>query len=273
MVVFSFLAVLLLVFLGITISIVALTAIFRRLNRWNRVYDGVNQRLKGQLYRGFLVSAPRLWFNYGQYPVRIQNRRGLKPGGKRTTELAIRWPDKRGLRFELVAAAPSEGVANLMGSGRNWQPAPTGDAEFDRRFVWWSNRPQDFLEILTAPVQSHLRQMADQGTPSLFVGLKRGTLVFRKRGWMGTVDQLDDFLRLGLETFDRMRLARCEGLQFHDEGEATIVEAAVCPICTETIAGRMVVCYRCKTPHCADCWEYNGQCATYGCAEKRCLSA
>jgi hypothetical protein len=30
-----------------------------------------------------------------------------------------------------------------------------------------------------------------------------------------------------------------------------------------------VNCRRCGTPHHKDCWEFNGQCSTYACGEKR----
>ena len=44
-----------------------------------------------------------------------------------------------------------------------------------------------------------------------------------------------------------------------------------CPICSNEVMQDMVVCKRCKTPHCAECWEYNGKCATFACMEERCI--
>jgi len=59
---------------------------------------------------------------------------------------------------------------------------------------------------------------------------------------------------------------------FVNENQASIVVDVKCPICSEEIMHDMVVCNGCKTPHCRDCWQYNGQCATFACGEKRFLS-
>ena len=46
-------------------------------------------------------------------------------------------------------------------------------------------------------------------------------------------------------------------------------ENAVCMICGEAILQRRVQCRRCHTPHHQECWDYLGQCSTYGCGEKK----
>ena len=38
-----------------------------------------------------------------------------------------------------------------------------------------------------------------------------------------------------------------------------------CQVCGVELAGKLVRCSRCSTPHHADCWEYAGVCSTYGC--------
>lgn len=38
-----------------------------------------------------------------------------------------------------------------------------------------------------------------------------------------------------------------------------------CPVCGTGISERPFLCPHCDTPHHADCWDYNGGCATYGC--------
>src|SRR5438067_10780575 len=40
-----------------------------------------------------------------------------------------------------------------------------------------------------------------------------------------------------------------------------------CRVCGTELAGELVSCERCQTPHHQDCWEYWGRCATYGCSE------
>ena len=68
-------------------------------------------------------------------------------------------------------------------------------------------------------------------------------------------------------------LGKVSGIEFVREDEAAVVNDVKCPICSEEITHDMVVCTRCKTPHCHDCWQYNGQCATFACSETRYVRA
>jgi len=73
----------------------------------------------------------------------------------------------------------------------------------------------------------------------------------------------------GLELFDQLMLHKADGLEFTESNQAAVMEDFRCPICSDDVMHEMVVCKRCKTPHCAECWEYNGKCATFACMEKR----
>ncbi len=49
-------------------------------------------------------------------------------------------------------------------------------------------------------------------------------------------------------------------------GSEVVAEgAADCPVCGSSISGAVRVCGRCDTPHHAECWEYVGDCAIFGC--------
>ena len=43
-----------------------------------------------------------------------------------------------------------------------------------------------------------------------------------------------------------------------------------CQICGETIVEDHVRCCQCATPHHEDCWQYYGECATFGCQSTKC---
>lgn len=47
--------------------------------------------------------------------------------------------------------------------------------------------------------------------------------------------------------------------------EAKLEEAGTCQICGTPIAGEVVRCRKCNTPHHKDCWDYLGRCSTFGC--------
>lgn len=44
--------------------------------------------------------------------------------------------------------------------------------------------------------------------------------------------------------------------------------AARCVVCRNELPADPVLCPRCETPHHADCWEYLGGCAIYGCLKR-----
>ncbi len=48
-------------------------------------------------------------------------------------------------------------------------------------------------------------------------------------------------------------------------------EHLYCQICGEELAESLVWCSQCKTPHHADCWQFNNGCSTYGCGSKKAL--
>jgi hypothetical protein len=48
-------------------------------------------------------------------------------------------------------------------------------------------------------------------------------------------------------------------------GEVVERMAGLCPICTTALREPLVRCLRCRSPHHAECWDYLGRCATFGC--------
>ncbi len=43
------------------------------------------------------------------------------------------------------------------------------------------------------------------------------------------------------------------------------VEKGRCPVCFTPLDARVKPCWRCRTPHHADCWAYFGGCAIFAC--------
>ena len=50
-------------------------------------------------------------------------------------------------------------------------------------------------------------------------------------------------------------------------GVAVTRDEAICPVCGQAVDANPRVCQRCETPHHADCWEYTGGCAIFGCVK------
>jgi hypothetical protein len=94
----------------------------------------------------------------------------------------------------------------------------------------------------------------------------------RKESVIGSPDDLSVFADLAGRMHDRIELLwqRASGIEILEEPVQADGQSSVCQICDSAIDPEArVVCRRCNTPHHQDCWEWNGQCSTYACGEKR----
>lgn len=177
------------------------------------------------------------------------------------------WPNRK-LRLE-VSTSPTK--------SRNWGPGATqqvivDDPQFQSVYHTTGNEPGLVRRLLTSGVQWQIEKIRrHMGNDDVQITLSRGNLVVSKPGYIKDYIPLEDFVRYSLELFDQLMLVDVEGIEFVNSNQASVVDNVTCPICSELILQNLVVCSRCKTPHCQDCWQYNGQCATFACSETRCL--
>jgi hypothetical protein len=246
-----------------------LAAALRRSGQWNRTYERLGKKYgggqgKGVTY-GFLFTRPSLRFDYGRTFCWLRNRKSMRFSAGRKTEFSMFWPNRK-LRLE-ISTSPVQ--------SRSWTPGSMkgveiDDPKFQSDFYITSNSPLTAQRILNTPVRWQLEQLRRHNNEQeLSVSLYRGSLVVSKPGYIKQYQPLEDFVRFALELFDLMMLVDAEGIEFLNADQASVVADVKCPICSEEIMLDMVVCKRCKTPHCHDCWEYNGQCATFACNEVR----
>ncbi len=247
-----------------------LLSVIRGLGQWNRNYFRLSKRYGGKqssggvLY-GYLLSNPSLLFDYGRTFCVLKNRKSFRYSASRQTELIMTWPDKR-LKVE-ISTTPTGSRRWGFGALRQVEHE---DPQFQTNFYVSSNQPLNAQKLLSRAVQWQLEQLRQlTGDRQLAVSLHRGSLSISKPGYLKDYQVLDDFVRLSLELFDHLMMTYSVGIEFLHEGEATIVTDVKCPICSEQIVLEMVICQRCRTPHCLDCWHYNGQCATFACSETR----
>ena len=264
----------LIIFIGAVVFAGMFLSVIRSLGRWNRTYQQLGKRYAGKqsaggVFYGYLLSNPGLAFDYGRTYCYVRNRKTLRFAEGRQTEISMNWPDKR-IKLE-VSTNPSR--------ARSWGPAGLKQVEIDNPqfqsdFYVSSNQPPVAQKLVGASVQWQLEQLRRlTGNQQLVMTINRGSLSINKPGYLKDYQQLDDFIRYSLELFDQLMLVGAEGIEFLKENEAAIVANVKCPICSEGILHDMVVCARCKTPHCLDCWQYNGQCATFACSETRFIQA
>lgn len=249
-----FLAFIAFIFLAILVSRVGLSA-----GRKKKFYRMLAQRYGGNV--SSRIVYPRLWFRYGSAMGYLKSSRNRQH--REQTVLTLTWPDKK-LRFDV--ASPDHYVPTYRSS----EPIDAKEQGFTREFTVQSNNAEDTRRMLSHGVRWKIEQLAAQlGNDSVLVSLASGKVKITKPGLVREFQQLDDMVRMGLELHDQLLLTKSEGIDFIDDAEAKILGDVKCPICSEEVMEEMVICLRCKTPHCRDCWQYNGHCATFACNETR----
>ena len=263
-----------LAFVAAFVILISLTTL-RRVTRWNRNYELLSKRYSGDkdhkkgLIYGVVFNRPRLTFDYGRTFCALRNRKSFLFSTRRSTELSMIWPDKK-LRLE-VSTFPSR---NRGWSAKSMKQVDVSSPQFQADFFISSNKPFSAQRLLNSGVQWQIEKLRrHMGNCELVVNIQHGNLLVSKPGYIKKHQPLDDFVRFGLDLFDQMMLVNAEGIAFVNENQAAIISDVKCPICSEEIMQDMVVCTRCKTPHCRDCWNYNGQCATFACSETRFIEA
>jgi hypothetical protein len=248
-------------------------AAIRRVGRWNRTYERLGKRYAGKPGRaggvayGFGLTKPSLTFDYGRTICSIRNRKSYRFSSGYHTEISMIWPNRK-LRLE-VSTSPHK--------PRNWGPGATqqviiDEPQFQSDYYVSGNDPHLIQRLLTSGVQWQIHQLRrHMRNDEVQITISRGNLVVYKPGYIKDYISLEDFVRYSLELFDQLMLVNAEGIDFVNANQASVVDNVKCPICSELILQNLVVCSRCKTPHCQDCWQYNGQCATFACSETRCL--
>lgn len=247
-------------------AVVAFFSWISRLNQRGRSLDAI-----GRKFHGISVTrtlCPHVQFPYfgGNCTLGIQTN-WLSLFG-RSTFVQLPWQNRK-LRLEISAAGLAD---NQRRSGAALYS--TGDPEFDREFACTCSDLTFAARSLDESFRWRFRELVRYaGADSVCLRIDNGSLYVFRSQVLSEEQELSDFLRLSLQLIDQLKSAEIRGIEFVNRNMATVVDEVVCPVCSEKVSSEMVVCVRCKTPHCRECWEYNTSCATFACGEKRFLSA
>jgi len=134
--------------------------------------------------------------------------------------------------------------------------------ELDLRFRFFTNDPAWAEQLLSRGLYEKLVDLADWMEVPIRLQLTLGHLmvevdrILYPQGVQGLVDFLEFLLTLLGET--PMTILESE----EDTTQGT------CQVCGSSLGEPVVRCARCRTAHHADCWEYLGGCATFGCGSR-----
>ena len=237
----------------------------RQSSELDDIYARVARRLGGRASAGGFFGRPMIRFQYrGAYAmVDIYSTGGKNP--TYYTQLHLTWPDQS-LRIEVYP----ERFVSRVGKFFGMADIQIGSPQFDELYLISGNDEAGIRHLLTADVQSKIDRLRSfLGNDDIYFGISRGQLLVKKRSLIRDYNMLERFIRLSLELYDAATATNAAGIDFVDnKQEASLsLEEAMCQICGDQITEDAVFCRSCKTPHHKDCWEYYGECSTYGCGQ------
>jgi hypothetical protein len=232
--------------------------------RFAELYDG-------QCHDRQLFESPKVSFTWHGTRALLSIYEANESEAKFYTQITFTVPEGWSRRLELFPQRHAEGDVRYL----NVDDIKIGDDPFDARWVVKSDDAgfsRDFLDARTREAVEELRGLV--GNDRLLVSLNGSRLMVRKQDILHTFDDLVVFAELASHVCDRVLdfWRRQSGIEIMDEPASAGQEAVdpTCQVCGAKIPPDVrVYCRRCRTPHHKDCWEFNGQCSTYACGEKR----
>jgi hypothetical protein len=232
----------------------------------------VAHRFRGRLEYNSPFELPRIRLRFEGKDAVLRYTGHGKRGWH--THFQIAWPDAN-LRCELYPQASVPMLRILMGM----EDIEIGSPQFDQAYFISGNSRREVSELLSTEVQSVVFQLArlaggPLGGGNIHVEFQGGVLTVTKPQHLSSYDDLDRFIRLSAELYLAALHTRGTGITFVEPGAGSSVPdlaQSQCQICGEPLAGDLVFCASCKTPHHRECWEYFAGCSTYACGGKKFL--
>jgi hypothetical protein len=246
------------------------------LRQINATFSRISRNFQGTYLHATPLRSPSIRFTHRDFPVDVEIvslgnvLHPLRDGvwdydSTYFTQLRVASPQIPG-RFEVYPDQPFLKAAKFLGT----HDIELGDPRFDSRYIIRGAEPKEIRDLLNADLRSSIDQLRSlTHHDDVYVLVTRGRLLIKRRGYLREPALLEQFIHLGLQLFDYLLLAGCQGIEFVAKETQPDTDTAICQICGEDINRDAVYCLRCKTPHHGDCWQYVGACSTYGCGEKR----
>lgn len=261
--------VLLAVFVGITLAVALLVAVYAAYERERARVDSAllaaSERYGGQVLDSFW-SGKKLKLRLGDVPAELTYFRGSDKAPP-WTKLHVKWSGPQ------LRVVPEKGWASLK-KMFGAQDIEIGERDFDRMFLV-QGQPRSVRKALTPVAQRKLKLLYSLGKTHGFFGGNRagvtldvtpaGVVVKCLRNLTRTRRDLLQFL----EHCDAL-LAELRGLpgaapQISVEA---VVTAGKCPVCSDGSGQLSRRCRGCNAAYHAECWHYLGGCAIFGCEDR-----
>jgi hypothetical protein len=238
-----------------------------QVNQWNDAFAHVARRFHGMLHSGGWFHRPSVWLVHGQAQVRI-NLVPLGGGSTYYVQVAIQQRDIA-TRSEIFYYQTRE---SLWPQRRGLSSVEFDWEDFRRRWQVLAEDGDATRHLLSDGVRLGIEMAWRTPVPAeMLISLSPGWLVIRKVWHQPRGVELEAFVERACMLSDQINLAIVAGIEFVAGEEAQLLDEAKCGVCGDALAGEIVMCRRCHTPHHQECWQYTGGCATYGCGGRECV--
>lgn len=235
---------------------------------WNQAFGHVARRFHGMLHPGGWFHAPAVWFQHGQAHGRLTISPLRGAGRERVVQFTIQQREIES-RAEIFYYQTREA---LLPPKRGLSPVEFDWEDFRRRWQVLADDGEATRQLLTDGVRLAIDLLWRCPIPGeMLISLSPGWLVVRKVWYLPRGIDLEGFVERACNLSDQLNLAGAAGIEFVVGDEPQLLQDARCGVCGDGLAGELVVCRRCNTPHHRECWQYGGGCATYGCGGRECL--
>lgn len=228
-----------------------------------QVLEQVARHFRGRVEQVAWWQSPQIRLRFQGYPALLKY---TQHGKRQHTHFQITFPDQR-LRCELYPQDAFAAIRRLMGM----EDIEIGSPQFDAAFFISGNSRPAVRDLLSADVQAAVFRLAGYHRQNVHVEFAGGVMTVTRPMTLRTVEQLTEFITLSSQLFLAALATRAGGITFVESAEPPEPDQleSQCHICGEPLAGDLVYCGSCRTPHHHECWQYFGGCATYACGHKQ----
>ena len=231
----------------------------------NQFHQKLARRLRAELKE--LNGKPYLQFQSKgrQYDAFVENQFGTH-----SIRVLSTWPNNFRLHVFSGGKKYKEKYPGL-------EDLEIGSQRFDRRFIIHADSVDDAKRTLNREVQHWILRHAEHAHGRISVQIAGGQIELG-----GNATRLLSRAQIiaiikNLVVIHGLMLNASGNMQRSHEPEVVIISAASrdsnCMVCGTQMVTDMVYCRKCNTPHHAECWNYIGQCSTYGCFSRRYVEA
>ncbi len=233
-----------------------------RRHRVRKALEPIRLLHGGEIRKRFL-ERPALHFDVDGVPAVLRFGEKYDPAGLHA-DLQFQWTAPSTL--EIVPETLLGQFKKLFGG----QDILVDDEEFDSRYRILGSSPDWVRRLLDPDTRKAVNDVAGLAGASASFQLQAGPAGVSVRLGRNLIREERDLVRLvtaSVELLRRMRGVESAGVRLVSAEEA--VAGGRCPVCAQTLDGRIRSCSNCHTAHHEECWEYFGRCGMYACGSVR----